>query len=353
MNERAASGERRARTCLLLAACCLLRASLSHGASSACSGEVQWLLQKAVVCFDQSDFGCAKIKVQAALEREPECAEALWIKSFLAEHDGKTEERDALREKALKLNPKLSDFWEERGHGIEALLSQQEFSHFELRFYGAEDRDHAWQAVKHLNEAYDEMSSRFGMEPPKKIPVIVFTTYEFLDAWRSPFIGGFFDKRDGKVRVRVDEIRGGEEEFRRVARHEFTHAFMHQFYAKDLPLWFMEGTAQFYAYLNPNDGFWKDKRLDEIRKTRKGQPFLTFGEIEEAIGKKRVAPLKIYLAYLESEALILQIAKDRGDSWIPHVFASLRQGASFADAFQEVIGITPERALEHLQHAWE
>jgi hypothetical protein len=118
-------------------------------------------------------------------------------------------------------------------------------------------------------------------------------------------------------------------------------------------VWFQEGVAQFYAYAGSGGGFWKENRLEEIRRTMKGFPWLGMKEIESAIAKKDVAPLHIYVSYLESEALVLKIAKDRGESWIPSMLNRLRQGAPFETAYQEVVGVTPEISIEHLHHAWE
>jgi hypothetical protein len=166
------------------------------------------------------------------------------------------------------------------------------------------------------------------------------------------WLGGFFDKRDGKVRVRIDDPPGGEEETRRRLRHEFTHAFIYQFYAKELPLWFQEGAAQFYAYANPMDSFWKEKRLDELRKMTKSAPWMNMAKIQEAIEKKNLAPGLVYLAYLESEALTLWLAKDRGESWIPSVLQRLKDGSTFEQAFQEVVGVTPASVLDRMTREW-
>ena len=161
---------------------------------------------------------------------------------------------------------------------------------------------------------YDELGSAFGMFPAKRIPVIIFTTEEFMDAWRAPFIGGFFDKRDGKVRIRVDEMPNGDDEFRHRARHEFTHAFMYQIYPHDLPSWISEGMAEFYARSNASNGFWKDERLEQIRQICKNNTWLTLEDIQEAISKKRVSSYIIQQAYQESEALVIFTAKERGAS---------------------------------------
>ncbi len=310
---------------------------------------------KAADCLNRQDPGCAKIKLDDVLRREPNCAEALFIRGWILQYDDdKPEAGQALQERALKLSPELSDFWEKRGHFIESQLTSQEFSHFDIQFYGAEDRTKVWDAVKYLNDMYDELASLFGTFPPRHIPVIVFTTEEFMDAWRAPFIGGFFDKRDGKVRIRVDEVPGGDAEFRHRARHEFTHAFMYQIYPHELPSWVSEGVAEFYAGLNPSNGFWKDDRLEQIRKICKNEEWLTLETIQEAIAKKRVSPWVVQQSYLESEALVLFVAKERGDSWVPKLMNHLREhGGTFDAAFETVIGKTPSVAMEQLHHSWE
>src|ERR1035437_9197241 len=85
-------------------------------AAKTCSGEALYMVSKAADCLDHEDSGCAKIKLEGVLKREPGCAEALFVKGWLLEYyDDKPEEARVLQEKALALNPELSDFWEKRG----------------------------------------------------------------------------------------------------------------------------------------------------------------------------------------------------------------------------------------------
>jgi hypothetical protein len=321
------------------------------------SAEATHYLYKAIDAYDHEDFGAAKLSLQMALQQEPNFAEAVMLKGLLLYRDGKPEEANAAFKRALDLNPRLPERMREKleqeAHAVESSLSQQEFSHFLLQFHGADQRGQAWDAVKFLDAAYNELGSRFGQFPAAKIPVIIFSAQEFWEAWNAPlWLGGFFDKRDGKVRVRMDDPPGGEAEMSRRLRHEFTHAFLHQLYSKDLPLWFQEGAAQFFAYADPVDSLWKEKRLEELRKITKGAPWLDVAKIQEVIAKKNVNPGIIYLAYLESEALCAFVAKQRGDSWIPQLVTRLREGASFEKAFLDVVGISPARAMEQLQKSW-
>lgn len=313
------------------------------------------LFYKAVDFYDHKDYGGAKLALESVLQREPNFAEAFLLKGLLEYQDGKWEAAQASWEHALKLDPKLPDQIRERleqqAHAIETSLTAQEFSHFRLQFHGAEQRDKAWQSVKYLNEVYNELGSSFGIFAPQQIPVIIFTSEEFWEAWNAPFwLGGFFDKRDGKIRVRIDEPPGGEEELRRRLRHEFTHAFIHQLYPKDLPVWFQEGIAQFYAYASPTNSFWKENRLEELRKATKAAPWMDMPQIEPVILKKNVPAEYLYLAYLESEALVIYVAKERGESWISAVVERLRRKQSFQAAFQDVVSLSPAEMLDHLKH---
>lgn len=329
----------------------------AEGAATHTAEAVQYLY-KAVHAYEDEDFGAAKINLQLVLEREPNFAEAYLLKGLLQHHDGKDEEANASFEQALKLNPRLPDkmreHLEKQAHDVEAHLTEQEFAHFRLQFHGGEQRNQAWDAVKYLDEVYNEMGSRFGIFPEGKIPVIIFTSEQFWEAWNAPFwLGGFFDKHDGKIRVRMEEPPGGDEEFHRRLRHEFSHAFLYRLYPKELPIWFHEGMAQFYAYASPTNGFWKDVRLEELRKLMKGAPWLDMKQIEQVISKKNVEPGYIYLAYLEAEALILYTAKERGDSWLPSFVERLRRGMSFEAAFQDVVGLIPADMLARLHHSLE
>lgn len=301
--------------------------------------------------YDQKDYGGAKIALAQLMEIKSDFAEAYVLKSLLQYHDGDYEKAQASLDKALELDPSLTESarkqMEKEALAIESKLTQQDFSHFKLIFNGAERREDAWQAVKYLDEAYRDLGSRFGIYPETRFSVVIFTNNEFQEAWDAPmWLGGFYDTRDQRIRLRTDRPPGGEDEYKRRLRHEFTHAFIGYLHKKDLPVWFEEGVAEFYAFSNPSNGFWKSNRLDALAKEMKGVNWLNFDEVEKAIRYKNVEPIIVYLAYRQAEALILYIAKERGDSWIPHLMERIRKGMSFKAAFQDVVGVSPEQMME-------
>jgi hypothetical protein len=329
-----------------------LSAPLPAAGPGASHEAVQWLTQ-GVAAFDREDYGAAKTSLQMALQLEPNFAEAYLLRGLLEYHDGEVEKAEASLKRALELNPRLPDDMrknlEKRAHAIESNLTQQDFSHFRLQFHGAEQRDNAWQAVKHLDEAYNDLSNRFGIQPTSLFTVIIFTTPEFWEAWNAPFwLGGFFDNRDGRIRVRMDPLAGGDDEFRRRLRHEFMHAYMRAMYPKDLPVWFQEGAAQYIAYASGN-GFWKDSRLEELRRMMKHAPWMDYARMERTIKKKDTSAGEIYLAYLEAEAAVLHMTKSRGDAWLPALIEQLRGGKSFDEAFQAVSGMSAAEAFQRTQ----
>jgi hypothetical protein len=340
---------------IFLGVLCFWSLSVSAYAAKGCSAESSWRVSEASACLQKKDVGCAKLKLEKVFEREPECSSALFIKGWILQYyDDKAEAGQAMQDRAVELDPELNKFWDNRGRAIESNLSSQAFSNFDLQFHGAENRGKAWDAVRYLNEMRSDLAALFGEFPPRRIPVIVFTSSEFVDAWNAPFVGGFFDRRDGKIRIRVDEMRGGAEEFQLRARHEMTHAFLYQLYPKTVPGWFSEGVAEYCALRGVSHGFWQDQRLEQIRKSLRGYPWINLEGIERCITQKKGTVREMGLSYLESEALVIWVAKDKGESWIPRILKHLREsGGTFEESYRTLFGVTPDRDMERLRHHWE
>ena len=94
--------------------------------------------------------------------------------------------------------------------------------------------------------------------------------------------------------------------------------------------------------------------MDALQKMCHGFPWLDMSQVQIAIAKKQVSPMVIQLAYWESEALVIFVAKDRGESWIPNVLNYLRKnGGTFDAAFTAVLQTTPAQEMERLHDSWE
>ena len=78
---------------------------------------------RAAECLEEEDAGCAKLRLDPVLEKEPDCGRALFVRGWIFQYyDGKVEKGRAMQERALELDPKLGEFWENRGHAIESHL---------------------------------------------------------------------------------------------------------------------------------------------------------------------------------------------------------------------------------------
>src|SRR5436309_14588283 len=71
--------------CVLSFGFCLLTCRLVWAART-CSEEGLYMVAKAADCLDHQDVGCAKLKLDTLLEREPNCAEALFVKGWVLQY---------------------------------------------------------------------------------------------------------------------------------------------------------------------------------------------------------------------------------------------------------------------------
>ena len=102
-----------------------------------------------------------------------------------------------------------------------------------------------------------------------------------------------------------------------------------------------------------SDMNWKDAQLEKDGADFKKVRWLSVEQIDAVHNQNRsVSPALVQLAYLEGQALILFIAKERGDAWIPTLLTRLRAAESdgadaqaFNAAFQEEVGQTPDGML--------
>ena len=324
------------------------------------------LYNQASSAYEQHDFGTAGTNLDAALQLEPNFSEAYLLKGMLEYQEGQPTRAKALMQRAAELNPLLSaeirSALQQRALAAENHLTSQDFAHFHLEFLGAERRDDAWEAVQELDEAYNELGSVFGVFPPGKIPVIILTGPQYQAVWLHPaWEAGFYSALDGHIRIRLDQTRGGPSDYRRRLRHELTHAYLHAICPVALPRWFNEGVAEFYAYETPSDMQWKEDLLEKLGHTLKSTKWLSVEQIDYVHSHNNAVPAgAVALAYLEGQALVLYIAQERGESWIPSVVEHLRQTGSpesdpekFAAAFQDVAGVAPNAMLQKLYESYQ
>ena len=305
--------------------------------------EAQMWLRKAIASYEKGNDAAAGTTAALALTAEPNFAEAYWLKALLANRAGDLDaaQQDLKRAQALatRMPPDVRDRLKKETQTIVSGMTQERIGHFSVRFHGVSA---STAPVAYVSEAYARLAAELTPASTAPIQVTFFRPSEFWEAWNGPvWLGGFFDQRDGRIRLRTDWPGGSEDEMKRRARHTLTHAFLRNPEIKDLPVWFEEGVAQFYSYADPADAAWKDRRLAALRARLQGAPWMTISEMEKNFRRNAENLARVELAYLEAESIVLNFAKDRGDAAVAALVQRLRGGASFDDAFQQVAGASP------------
>src|SRR5437667_10922582 len=109
MTEPAVSSEQNTVGLLLAGLCCLLASRA--WADKNCSPEASYMVARAAECMEHEDAGCAKLKLDPILEKEPRCGGALFIRGWIFQYiDGQVANGRAMQERALTLDPALGDF---------------------------------------------------------------------------------------------------------------------------------------------------------------------------------------------------------------------------------------------------
>jgi|WetSurMetagenome_2_1015567.scaffolds.fasta_scaffold00094_15 tetratricopeptide (TPR) repeat protein len=164
-------------------------------------------------------------------------------------HDLEKSISNAEKALALRKDPQLEAFLarllrEKQAHRN---FVQESSSHFRIEYDGYEHGSISRAVIGMLEEAYSTIGKDLDYYPVNQITVILYTKYDFHDVTHAPgWIGGFFDKRDGKIRVPVRGVKGKEAMLRIVLFHEYVHAVIYSI-TKNCPLWANEGLAEYYA----------------------------------------------------------------------------------------------------------
>jgi tetratricopeptide (TPR) repeat protein len=108
--------------------------------------------------------------------------------------------------------------------------------HFKIEYDGYEHGGISRTVIGMLEDAYSTIGRDLDYYPSEPITVILYTNHDFHDVTQSPgWVGGFFDKRDGKIRVPVRGAVGKEALLRIILFHEYVHALIYSI-TKNCPL---------------------------------------------------------------------------------------------------------------------
>ncbi len=250
-------------------------------------------------------------------------------------------------EKALELDSSRSNTRRmlekiKREYSVESSFQSQELEHFEVRFNGVETYDFAWDVLKVLDDAYYEIGGEFDALPPKKYTVIIYTGKEFEKALMIPdWIRGLYD---GKIRIRIGDLKGDIRKLKELLYHEYTHALLHYMLGDDVPVWLHEGVAQ---YEEPGSFVRQDEKNLLVRNLKAGS-LLSLSEINWVIGGKKSSVDRIFLAYIQAKSLMHYIAGSYSKYSIRSIVKEFAESKDINTAIERALGIN----LKQLELNW-
>jgi tetratricopeptide (TPR) repeat protein len=204
------------------------------------------LMTVAYIHLNRSEYKQSLEYLERARRVAPENPEVPKLEGWAYYRMSKLDEAVAEWKKALALRPDAD---------VEALLdkarrdkkeeenySENESSHFTLRYNGAAAPALARDVLRTLEKHYSAIESELNYSPPDSISVILYTQQAFEDITRAPgWVGAL---NDGRLRVPVQGLTGVDGELSRVLKHELTHSFVGQKTHSGAPTWLQEGLAQ-------------------------------------------------------------------------------------------------------------
>lgn len=192
--------------------------------------------------------------------------------------------------------------------------------HFKVFFDGYEHSGLSRKVLDILEDAYDSIGTEIFYFPREPITVILYTEKDFFDITKGPeWSGGIYD---GKIRIPFRGVEKKEEALKRMLRHEYTHALVHQI-TKNCPTWLNEGLAEYFSGANEKTG-----QIIPLRELEGS--FLSLGKD------------KVKTAYQESYSAISYLIERYGLLSIKHLLVSLGEGKDLNSAFQEAFSISYE-----------
>jgi len=193
-------------------------------------------------------------------------------------------------------------------------------THFRVQFDGYELGGISRKVIGILEDAYSSVGSDFNYYPSESVTVILYTNRDFYDTTQAPgWMGGYFDTKDGKIRVPVRGAEGQERLLRTVLYHEYVHSLIHSI-TKSCPLWIHEGLAEYFSK-GPSQKVGQLIPLNYLEKSFSG-----------------LNGRGIQLAYMESHSAVSYLMDRYRASRMKDMLFALSKGndlnRAFSDAFQ-------------------
>ena len=224
---------------------------------------------------------------------------------------------------------------------MDSRLSSREGAHFTVKYDGETDQA-TWTVVLDvLEEAYREIGQKFGHFPAKTIVVVLHPRATFQGATGSPaWADGLFDPVLGRIHVPTQSALEDRAWLRRVLRHEFVHALLHDQQGLNhhaIPTWLNEGLA-----MQLSNDHWAD--VDQLHQQKLSIIPLT--ALEGSWGELQSEEASV--AYLEADSAAGYLITRYGMHEVQQLLARLKQKQSLPAAIHAQLSLS----YEQLQSRW-
>ncbi|MBI4859976.1 MAG: hypothetical protein HY815_06895 [Candidatus Riflebacteria bacterium] len=207
--------------------------------------------------------------------------------------------------------------------------------HFSIEFNDKSQSALAQKVLGMLDEAYEEVGTRFDLRPDKKVFVTVYTGQEYNDVFQVSWAGG--QHEENRIDLKVNPAMP-EAKLRDVILHEWTHHVVslksrQQF----VPLWIHEGLAM-HCERNHEAGTAPVLALlDRVIKVKNN--YIPFKDDRYQIHRsfmKLPNPNLVRLAYAQSYSIVHKMIDRFGFGTVVKVVERLGAGEEFESAFHVV-----------------
>lgn len=196
------------------------------------------------------------------------------------------------------------------------------------------------EVARLLGEAYKGVGRDLGLFPPRPVNVKVYESADFYRISKLPeWAIGLFD---GKIRLKVEDLRSAPSQVRDLLFHEYTHAVLAMNVKQRVPAWFHEGLAQL---MEPqfNESRREQAQMRDALATGK----LDFAGLSESF-RELSSKDDAESAYLLSKYFLIYLKRRHGPQKLVDWVRRMAAEEKFEDAFATVYG-TP---LSEAQSAW-
>ncbi|HYA96926.1 MAG TPA: hypothetical protein VEH49_02430 [Methylomirabilota bacterium] len=290
-----------------------------------------FLTNVAYLYLRRSEFKQALDYLDRARRAAPNSADVAKLTGWA--YYGMNKQKDAIAEwkRALEIRPdaEVQAALEraERELKEEESYSENESSHFSLKYSGAATPELAREVLRTLEKDFDEIEGELEFRPAESIGVVLYTQQAFADITRSPgWVGAL---NDGRIRVPVQGLTSVSPELARVLKHELTHSFVTQKTRGRCPVWLNEGLAQWM------DGSRSGEDATALVNIYDAKEFTPLTDLEGSW--MNLSGDAANYAYAWSLAAVEYLVHSAGMHDVTRILERIAGGSSTEGAFREVL----------------